>query len=99
MAEIIDQDQWGICGFVSVLNGLRAAGLLTKVSKDGDEELSLEEIQTRLYAEIVTYLKYLVFTKSPLVKQIEEISYHLAPEGEPKRDMQQLIQYIETRLR
>jgi hypothetical protein len=99
MAEIIDQDQWGICGFVSVLNGLRTAGLLTKMTANGARAMSLDEIQTQLYAEIVAYLKYLVFTTSPLVQQIEKLSFHLAPKGEPKRNIFQLVQFIEGRLR
>jgi hypothetical protein len=99
MPDIIDQDRWGICGFVSVLNGLRTAGLLTKLTGSGEREMTLEELQTQLYAEIVTYLKYLMFTKSPLVQQIEEISFHLAPQGAVKRNVQELIRYIETRLR
>jgi hypothetical protein len=99
MPNIIDQDRWGICGFVSVLNGLRKAGLLTKMTDTGEEKMDLKEIQTRLYAEIVTYLKYLLFTESPLVAQIQEISYALAPKGTPKRSLRQIIDFIEGRLR
>lgn len=96
MSDIVDQDQWGICGFVSVLNGLRAAGKLIKFS---GTQMSLEEIQTQLYAEIVTYLKYLIFMKSPLVSQIEEISNICAPIAEPRRSLPEIVQVIETRLR
>lgn len=99
MPEIIDQSRWGICGFVSVLNGLRDAGQLTKVTGGGTTALSLKEIQTRLYAEIVSYLKYLMFTGSPLVAQIEDISRICAPKGTPKRSIQQIIQFIEGKLR
>ena len=99
MADIVDQDRWGICGFVSVLNGLRAAHKLTKWTDGKSSELSLPEIQTRLYAEIVTYLKYLVFTKSPLVAQIEEISSICSPSGTPKRNIDQIVRFIEGRLR
>lgn len=96
MSDIVDQDQWGICGFVSVLNGLRAAGKLVNFTGG---QLSLEDIQTRLYAEIVTYLKYLLFTKSPLVAQIEEISNICAPKAEPRRSLQEIVLVIERRLR
>jgi hypothetical protein len=99
MPDIIDQDRWGICGFVSVLNGLRTAGLLTKMTDTGEQQMDLKEIQTRLYAEIVAYLKYLLFTESPLVAQIQEISYVLAPKGTPKRGLRQIIDFIEGRLR
>jgi hypothetical protein len=99
MPKIIDQDRWGICGFVSVLNGLRTAGLLTKWTEGGEVEMDLDEIQTRLYAEILTYLKYLVFTNSPLVEQIEEITEHLRPQNETRRTLPVLITYIEGRLR
>jgi hypothetical protein len=99
MSDIVNQDRWGICGFVSVLNGLRAAGQLTKLSGGQSPEMSLKEIQTRIYAEIVTYLKYLVFMESPLVAQIEEISRICSPKGTPKRNIQQIVQFIEGRLR
>ena len=99
MSDIVDQKRWGICGFVSVLNGLRAAGQLTKLTGGGSTEMSLKEIQTRLYAEIVAYLKYLVFMESPLVAQIEDITRICSPKGTPKRNIQQIILFIEERLR
>jgi hypothetical protein len=99
MPTIIDQDRWGICGFVSVLNGLRTAGLLTKLTDTGEQEMDLEELQTRLYAEIVTYLKYLMFADPALAAQIEQISNHLAPNGEPKRTVREVVQFIERKLR
>ena len=99
MSDVIDQKRWGICGFVSVLNGLRAAGQLTKLTGGGSTEMSLKEIQTRLYAEIVAYLKYLVFMESPLVAQIEDITRICSPKGTPKRNIQQIILFIEKRLR
>jgi hypothetical protein len=100
MPEIIDQKRWGICGFVSVLNGLRSAGLITKWTGGqtwGD--MPLAEIQTRLYAEIVAYLNYLIFTESPLVAQIEKISYDLKPKAEPSRTLREVVAFIKQRLK
>jgi hypothetical protein len=99
MPDIIDQDRWGICGFVSVLNGLRDAGLLTKLVNGTPTQMPLKEIQTRLYAETVAYLKYLVFTGSPLVGQIEEITRICSPKGTPKRSIDEIVRFIEGRLR
>jgi len=46
-------NQWGVCGFVSVLNALHQEGKLTSFG----HTLSMDEIQQRLGAEIITYLK------------------------------------------
>ena len=99
MSEIVNQGNWGICGFVSVLNGLRAAGKLTKWTASGSVSFSLPEIQTRIYAEIVTYLKYLIFTRSPLLQQIEDISHLCKPKGETERSVADMVRFIEELLR
>jgi hypothetical protein len=100
MPVIIEQKFWGICGFVSVLNGLRAAGLITKWTGPQQwGDMPLEEIQTRLYAEIVAYLNYLIFTESPLVAQIEKISENLKPKGEPSRTLKEVVAFIKGQLR
>jgi hypothetical protein len=53
MSGVIDQGRWGICGFVSVLNALHEQGKLKEFGKD----LPLNDIQQRLGAELITYLK------------------------------------------
>ena len=53
MSGVIDQGSWGICGFVSVLNALHEQGKLKEFGKD----LPLTDIQQRLGAELITYLK------------------------------------------
>ena len=50
---IVDQGKWGICGFVGVLNALHEQGRLQEFGKN----LSLDQIQQRLGAEVITYLK------------------------------------------
>lgn len=47
------KNEWGVCGFVSVLNALHQAGELESFGR----ALGLAEIQQRLGAEIITYLK------------------------------------------
>jgi hypothetical protein len=57
MNDIIKQgnatNQWGVCGFVSVLNALHQEGKLQSFGRT----LNIDEIQQRLGAEIITYLK------------------------------------------
>ena len=56
MSDVVDQKRWNFGIRRSVLNGLRAAGRLTKLTGGGSTEIEFEkEIQTRLYAEIVAY--------------------------------------------
>lgn len=53
MNGIVKQGAWGACGFVSVLNALHGQGKLTEFGA----ELSLAQINERLGAELITYLK------------------------------------------
>ncbi|BDG72793.1 hypothetical protein [Roseomonas fluvialis] len=53
-APVIDQDEWGICGFVSVLNALHEAGPLVRFG----HALSIDQIHERLAVEVVTFLKF-----------------------------------------
>jgi len=97
---IIRQHKWGICGFVSVLNGLREAGKLTKYSGGIQVNLSLEEIQTRIYAEIITYLRYQSFTKSAVGKEIVDITNALSQPPNPQRgSIEEIIAAIEAHVR
>ena len=57
MSDVIGQSiagqEWGVCGFVSVLNALHEQGKLEEFGN----KLSTPQIQERLGAEIITYLK------------------------------------------
>jgi hypothetical protein len=62
MAEVIDQGKWGgVCGFVSVIHGLRQRGPITGLrwfkKKAEVVEMSTDDLEAKLGAEMITYLK------------------------------------------
>lgn len=70
MSDVISQgkpgQQWGICGFVSVLNALHEQGKLEEFGS----ALSIDQIQQRLGAELITYLKQVDVEKPQLAADI-----------------------------
>ena len=52
MSGVIDQGNWGICGFVSVLNALAQDGKLMAYYN-----VNMQQMQQRLGPELVGYLR------------------------------------------
>lgn len=78
MSDIIDQDRWGICGFVSVLNSLHEDGKLEEFG----QSLGLEEIHRRLGAEVIAYLKTIEQEKPDLAAEIVAFSRALGGDAD-----------------
>lgn len=73
MGNVIDQQRWGICGFVSVLNSMHEDGLL----KEFGTGLTIDDIHGRLAVEVLEYLRIIEQEKPGLAAEIVEFSRKL----------------------
>jgi hypothetical protein len=68
-------NQWGVCGFVGVLNALHQEGKLQSFGRT----LSMNEIQQRLGAEIITYLKMTEIERPKIASSILTYTQSFGP--------------------
>jgi hypothetical protein len=67
MTDVIDQSKWGgVCGFVSVLHGLRSRSGITSLGKT----MSTGDLEASLGAEMITYLKMTQIERPQLAEDI-----------------------------
>lgn len=67
MTDVIDQSKWGgVCGFVSVLHGLRSRSNITSLGKT----MSTADLEASLGAEMITYLKMTQIERPQLAADI-----------------------------
>jgi hypothetical protein len=88
MGETINQNGWGVCGFVGVLNALHQRGKL----KSFDKSLTIDQIHDRLGAEILTYLKLTKVEKPELGMDILKFTQSF---GEPYSNYKSLDEIID----
>ena len=88
MSGVIDQARWGICGFVSVLNALHEDGRLEEFVPG----LSVAEIQARLGAEVITFLRMVRQEDPDLADDIVTFSLRLG--GGPEDTIEAICRKI-----
>ena len=92
---VLKQGRWGVCSFVSVLNAMHQSGKLQEFGA----QLSLGDIQRRLGAEVVTYLKMRRIEKPGIVAGILKFTQSFGPPYSGYKDIGDLISRIERILR
>jgi hypothetical protein len=72
MPDVIDQNKWGgVCGFVSVIHGLRTRGAITTPL---GKPMSTDDLEDSLGAEMITYLKMTQIERPAIAKGIVDFT-------------------------
>lgn len=95
MSGVLKQGKWGVCSFVSVLNALHQSGKLEEFGK----QLTLGDIQERLGAEIVTYLKMRKLQKPEITDGILKFTQSFGPPYNGYKTIDDLIGRIQQILK
>ncbi|MBL1202148.1 MAG: hypothetical protein RMY62_001920 [Nostoc sp. ZfuVER08] len=92
--QIVNQGQWGICGFVAVLNALHQTGTIKEFGKG----LTLEDINKRLGAELVTFLKIIKEENPDIGTEIVKFTQSFGSPYNSYKSIDQLVEKIKQDL-
>lgn len=95
MTDVLKQGRWGVCSFVSVLNAMHQSGKLEEFGKT----MAFDDVQKRLGAEIVTYLKMRRIEKPSITDGILTFTQSFGAPYSGYKDIGDLIGRIEQILR
>ncbi len=102
MPGVIDQKKWGgVCGFVAVIHGLRERGAITGLTwgrrkKAKVVELSTDDLEAQLGAEMITYLKMTQVERPAIAEAIQRFTRTWGGAKYTAVTLNQIIEEIKT---